>query len=187
MQWEFETGIVKKLYEDQQRKAVQIKVPKMPNKKVQDHHSLTHIPFKSWCEACLAATLKKMVTSSKITRRRTIRSFDFACTFTVENYESVFGEHVKPGDFPNQYGTMLVVTISGACISSARQGHSKGLSFFWILFFGIFFGFFLCFFFSGSALQTSGAAERSGDEAAEPAGGREQDSEKGREQKRHPT
>ena len=40
---------------------------------------------------------------------------------------------------------------------------------------------------SGSALQASGAAERSGDEAAEPAGGRERGSDKGREQKRHPT
>ena len=35
--------------------------------------------------------------------------------------------------------------------------------------------------------QASGSAERPGDEAAEPAGGRERDSDKGREQKRHPT
>ena len=33
-------------------------------------------------------------------------------------------------------------------------------------------------FFSGNALQASGAAERSGDEAVETAGGRERDREK---------
>ena len=53
------------------------------------------------------------------------------------------------------------------------------------VFFLLFPGFFS--YFSGSALQASGAAERSGDEAAKPAGGRERDSDKGREQKRHPT
>lgn len=45
LQWELEAGTAKKLYEENSRKAVSIKVPKTPSREVQDHHNLTHIPF----------------------------------------------------------------------------------------------------------------------------------------------
>ena len=46
LQWELEAGIAKRLYEENCRKTVSIKVPKMPSREVQDHHNLTHIAFE---------------------------------------------------------------------------------------------------------------------------------------------
>ena len=59
LQWEIEVGIAKKLYEEEKRKPVAIKDANMPSKEVQDHHNLTRIPFKSWCEASLATLTKR--------------------------------------------------------------------------------------------------------------------------------
>ena len=111
LHWEFEAGFAKKLYEENSRKAVS-KVPKMPRREVQDHHNLTHIPFESWCEACLTTRSKEDSHKSKDHQEKTVMAFDFAYTFTNENYETVPGEFVKPEDDPSQRGTMLVATIS---------------------------------------------------------------------------
>lgn len=59
LKWEIEAGVAKKLYDEDKRKPVSIKVPKMPDRETQDHHNLTHIPFESWCEACLATRSKE--------------------------------------------------------------------------------------------------------------------------------
>ena len=79
---------------------------------------------------------------------------------------------------------MFFCVFSGS--ASKASGAAAGDGYFFREFCSGFF-WYLFRVFSGSALQASGAAERSGDEAAEPAGGRERDSDKGREQQRHPT
>lgn len=49
LQWDIEAG----------NDEVSIKFPKVPSREVQGHHNLTHIPFESWCEACLATRTKE--------------------------------------------------------------------------------------------------------------------------------
>ena len=126
LQWEIEAGIAKKLYDEDKRKPVAIKVPKMPSREVQDHHNLTHIPFESWCEACLATRSKEDGHKLKDHKEKVVLSFDFAYTFTNENYEEVLGEHAQPENFPNQNGTMLVATISDTKAVLALPVLAKG-------------------------------------------------------------
>ena len=80
----------------------------MPSREVQRHRNLIHIPFESWCEACLATRSKEDSHKSEDHQGKTVMAFDFAYTFTNENYETVPGEFVKPEDYPSQRGTMLV-------------------------------------------------------------------------------
>ena len=115
---QMETEVATKLYQESLRRPVQIKAPKLPSVKEQEEHALTHIPFASWCEACLATRSKEDPREKDaIAHEIPVVAFDYGYTYTKDNFElderfEVIGreEHLEhPKD---QFGTMLVAAAS---------------------------------------------------------------------------
>ena len=48
-------AVANKLYNEQRRRPVTLGHPKFPSLAEQELHNVTHWPFASWCQACVAA------------------------------------------------------------------------------------------------------------------------------------
>ena len=129
---QLETEVATKLYRESLRRPVQIRAPKLPSPKEQGEHALTHWPFASWCEACLATRSREDPREKdSITHEIPVIAFDYGYTFTKENFElderfevegrEVFLEHPK-----DQFGTMLVAAASETKAVLAMPIASKG-------------------------------------------------------------
>lgn len=87
----------KRLYEESQREAIPLQVPKLPSRVDQDIHNLTHIPFASWCQCCVATRAKEDARrdeerGDKKDRGKSVISFDHGFTFMQgEEEEKQFG------------------------------------------------------------------------------------------------
>ena len=109
-----ESELARKMYEEEQRKPVQIKAPRLPSQQEQDEHNLTHWPFASWCDACLATRSKEDAHhAQRHEHGKPIIQFDYCYTFTDEQGEQQIWDPNGPTKFPqDQYGTMLVAAAS---------------------------------------------------------------------------
>ena len=97
--------IAKKLYAEDEHRPVQLAVPKLPSRLDQDLHCLTHLPFASWCQSCVANRARedqrrKEDGSDKKDRGKSVISFDYGYTY------------VKGEEEEKQYGTVLYVAES---------------------------------------------------------------------------
>ena len=87
----------KRLYEESQREAIPLQVPKLPSRVDQDSHNLTHIPFASWCQCCVATRAKEDARrdeerGDKTDRGKSVISFDYGFTYMQgEEEEKQFG------------------------------------------------------------------------------------------------
>ena len=52
-------AVAKKLYNEQRRRPVTLGQPKLPSLAEQELHNVTHWPFASWCQACVASRSKE--------------------------------------------------------------------------------------------------------------------------------
>ena len=117
LQTKVEAELASKIYLESMRKPVKIKAPKIPTAEEYDEHNLTHIPFQSWCEACLATRSKEDAHKSEPSAHGIpVIQFDFGYTFTKPDGEfdeelatkaGLYKEHPK-----DQFGTMLVAVAS---------------------------------------------------------------------------
>ena len=79
----------KRLYEESQREAIPLQVPKLPSRVDQDLHNLTHIPFASCCQCCVAREDER---GDKKDRGKSVISFDYGFTYMQgEDEEKQFG------------------------------------------------------------------------------------------------
>ena len=97
--------ISKKLFAEEERRPLAMRIPKLPTKMEQDIHNLTHLPFAGWCQSCVATRAKEDLRrqderSDKKDRGRSVISFDYGYTY-------VRGEPEE-----KQYGTVLYVAES---------------------------------------------------------------------------
>ena len=123
-----EAEVAKRLFLEQQRKPVSIKVPKLPSPEEQEQHYLTHIPFQSWCEACLASRSREDAHKAVVhDHGQALIQFDFAYTYTSESgeVEEIEGAG-EPNEAINQYGTMLVAVASETKAILALPTLAKG-------------------------------------------------------------
>ena len=87
----------KRLYEESQREAIPLQVPKLPSGVDQDLHNLTHIPFASWCQCCVATRAREDARrederGDKKDRGKSVISFDYGFTYVQgEDEEKQFG------------------------------------------------------------------------------------------------
>ena len=54
-------SVANKLYEEQQRRPLTLGQPKLPSRKDQEAHFVTHIPCAPWCQACVRAEEDKRI------------------------------------------------------------------------------------------------------------------------------
>ena len=86
----------KRLYEESQREAIPLQVPKLPSRVDQDIHNLTHIPFASWCQCCVATRAKEDARrdeerGDKKDRGKSVISFDYGFTYMQRGKRSSLG------------------------------------------------------------------------------------------------
>lgn len=98
LETQMETEIAKKLYRE---KPVSIGIPARPSVAQQNENNLTHWPFASWCQACLATKAKEDARK----RDQRIISFDFGYTYVDDNGVERDPEELK--DSEEQFGTTL--------------------------------------------------------------------------------
>ena len=55
----FQMSIANKLFKEQQRTPLTLGHPKLPSLAEQELHFVTHWPYASWCQACMAARAKE--------------------------------------------------------------------------------------------------------------------------------
>ena len=114
LQMLMESDLAKKLYEEQMRRPVQIKPPKLPSQEEQDEHNLTHWPMATWCEACLATRSREdHHQQQEHSHGKPVIQFDYCYTFTDEKGDQVVWDPNGSTKFPSdQFGTMLVAAAS---------------------------------------------------------------------------
>ena len=108
---EARTELATKLYLESMRQPVKVKAPKIPTQEELDEHNLTHIPFQSWCEACLATRSKEDARKSEVASHgKPVIQFDFGYTYTDPNGETDEEMTTKISNFKDhpkdQFGTM---------------------------------------------------------------------------------
>ena len=87
----------KRLYEESQREAIPLQVPKLPSRVDQDLHNLTHIPFASCYQCCVATRAREDARrederGDKKDRGKSVISFDYGFTYMQgEDEEKRFG------------------------------------------------------------------------------------------------
>ena len=132
MDAQMETEVATKLYQENMRRPVKIKAPKLPSPKEQEEHALTHLPFAAWCEACLATRSREDPREKDaIAHEIPVIAFDYGYAYTKENYElderfevegrEEFIEHPK-----DQFGAILVAAASETKAILAIPVSAKG-------------------------------------------------------------
>ena len=111
--------VAQRLYSEARREAVPVPTPKLPPRHEQEMHQLTHIPYKAWCQTCIATRAKEDARTEADRnqvkdRGRSVISFDFGCTYT------------RGAEEEKQLGTALYVaeseTKAVVCIPVAAKG-----------------------------------------------------------------
>ena len=97
--------ISKKLFAEDRREPLAVRVPKLPTRIEQELHCLTHMPYAAWCQSCVATRAKEDQRkaddrSDRKDRGKSIISFDYGFTYVEGEAEE------------KQFGTMLVATES---------------------------------------------------------------------------
>ncbi|CAK9000469.1 unnamed protein product, partial [Durusdinium trenchii] len=80
--------IAQRLFSESRREAIPLKTPKLPSRHEQELHQLTHLPFQSWCQQCVATRSKedprtKEDQADRKDRGRPVISFDYGFTYTT--------------------------------------------------------------------------------------------------------
>ena len=108
-------GIANKLFEEQYRRPKMLGQPKLPSRKDQEAHFVTHIPYAPWCQACVASRAKEdhyMAREEKEDLGMNLIQLDFCYTYTGEEERMDETPVDKVAERSDQFGTCLVMTSS---------------------------------------------------------------------------
>ncbi|CAK9080671.1 unnamed protein product [Durusdinium trenchii] len=111
--------IAQRLFSESRREAIPLKAPKLPSRHEQELHQLTHLPFQSWCQQCVATRSRedprrKEDQADRKDRGRPVISFDYGFTYTTG----------VPKD--RQWGTALYVAESESKATMCIPVQAKG-------------------------------------------------------------
>ena len=104
-------AVAHKLYNEQSRRPVTLGQPKLPSLAEQELHNVTHWPFASWCQACVASRSKEDKhgkSDNKEDIGKNIIQIDFCYTYTGEEDRSEKPVQDKVMERQDQLGTALV-------------------------------------------------------------------------------
>ena len=122
-------AVASKLYNERRRRPVTLGQPKLPSLAEQELHNVTHWPFASWCQACVASRSKEDKherTEKKEDIGKNIIQIDFCYTYTGEEDRSEKPMQDKVMERQDQHGTVLVMTSSETKAIHAVPVPSKG-------------------------------------------------------------
>ena len=108
-------SIANKLFEETQRRPLTLGQPKLPSKKDQEAHFVTHIPYAAWCQACVASRAKEDHYTSREEKEdlgKNLIQLDFCFTYTGEEKRMDEAPMDKVAERSDQFGTCLVMTSS---------------------------------------------------------------------------
>ena len=108
-------SIANKLFEEQQRKPLTLGQPKLPSRKDQEAHFVTHIPYAAWCQACVASRAKEDHYVSREVKEdlgKNLIQLDFCFTYTGKEKRMDEAPPDKVAERSDQFGTCLVMTSS---------------------------------------------------------------------------
>lgn len=105
--------VAQRLFSESRREAIPLKTPKLPSRREQELHQLTHLPFQPWCQQCVATRSKedprtKEDQSDRKDRGRPVISFDYGFTYTTGAPEE------------KQWGTALYAAESESKVVNSR-------------------------------------------------------------------
>lgn len=98
--------ISKKLFAEDRREPLAVKVPKLPTRIEQDLHCLTHMPHAAWCQSCVATRAEEGQ------RRSDERSDRKDWGKSIVSFDNGFTYVQSEAEEEKQLGTMLVATES---------------------------------------------------------------------------
>ena len=104
-------AVAHKLYNEQRRRRVTLGQPKLPSLAEQELRNVTHWPFASWCQACVASRSKEDKhgkSDNKEDIGKNIIQIDFCYTYTGEEDRSEKPVQDKVMERQDQLGTALV-------------------------------------------------------------------------------
>ena len=122
-------AVASKLYNEQRRRPVTLGQPKLPSLAEQELRNVTHWPFASWCQACVASRSKEdkhEKSDNKEDIGKNIIQIDFCYTYTGEEDRSEKPVQDKVVERQDQHGTVLVMTSSETKAIHAVPVPSKG-------------------------------------------------------------
>ena len=122
-------AVAHKLYNEQSRRPVTLGQPKLPSLAEQELHNVTHWPFASWCQACVASRSKEDKhgkSDNKEDIGKNIIQIDFCYAYTGEEDRSEKPVQDKVMERQDQRGTVLVMTSSETKAIHAVPVPSKG-------------------------------------------------------------
>ena len=111
--------VAQRLFSESRREAIPLTTPKLPSRHEQELHQLTHLPFQSWCQQCVATRSRedprtKEDQADRKDRGRPVISFDYGFTYTTG----------APED--RQWGTALYVAESESKATMCIPVQAKG-------------------------------------------------------------
>ena len=122
-------AVASKLYNEQRRRPITLGQPKLPSLAEQELHNVTHWPFASWCQACVASRSKedkREKSDNKEDIGKNIIQIDFCYTYTGEEDRSEKPAQEKVIERQDRRGTVLFMTSSETKAMRAAPVPTKG-------------------------------------------------------------